>query len=172
MKYNELNITANKKLHRVGRGISAGQGKTAGRGTKGQGSRSGKGRKPGFAGGQTKLTQSLPKLRGFKAVKAKAEIVYTSDLNQFKGAVTNVTLFENGVIRQAHGRAKVVVRGELTNKVDVQLQGASAGAIEMIQKAGGSFKSTDRIAREAKLKVEGPNTAKGSSRRAKIASKR
>jgi len=123
MKYNELTLSANKKSGRVGRGISAGQGKTAGRGTKGQKSRTGKGRRPGFAGGQIQLTQSLPKLRGFKAATAKAEIVYTSDLSQFKGKVDNRTLFEAGLIKSAHDRAKVVVRGDLTSKVDVSLQG-------------------------------------------------
>ena len=168
MKYNELTLSANKKSGRVGRGISAGQGKTAGRGTKGQKSRTGKGRRPGFAGGQIQLTQSLPKLRGFKAATAKAEIVYTSDLSQFKGKVDNRTLFEAGLIKSAHDRAKVVVRGDLTSKVDVSLQSASAGAIDMIQKAGGSFTSTDRIAREAvkteksedvETKVRGSNRA-------------
>jgi large subunit ribosomal protein L15 len=152
MKYNELNVASHKQVHRVGRGISAGQGKTAGRGTKGQKSRTGKGRRPGFAGGQIQLTQSLPKLRGFKAAVPKAEIVYTAELNAFKGNVDNTTLFEAGVIKSAHGRAKVVVRGDITAKVDVKLQAATANAIEMIQKVGGSFTSTDRIARIAKEK--------------------
>lgn len=150
MKYNELTLKANKPAHRVGRGISAGQGKTAGRGTKGQKSRTGKGRRPGFAGGQIQLTQSLPKLRGFKAVKVKAEIVYTGELNQFKGTVSNETLFKAGVIKTAHDRAKVVVRGDVTSKVDVKLQGATRKAIEMIQKAGGTFTQVDRVARAAK----------------------
>jgi large subunit ribosomal protein L15 len=170
MKFNDLQVTSNKRTHRVGRGISAGQGKTAGRGTKGQKSRTGSSRKPGFAGGQIQLTMSLPKLRGFKAVKAKPEIVYTSDLNDFKGAVDNETLFAGGVIKSAHGRAKVIVRGELTAKVDVRLQGATANAIEMIQKAGGSFTATDRIAREAKPKAEKPDAAK-SGRPARTARK-
>ena len=53
-------------MHRVGRGIAAGQGKTAGRGTKGQGSRVGSTRKPGFEGGQNPLMKRLPKVRGFQ----------------------------------------------------------------------------------------------------------
>lgn len=171
MKYNDLTLRKNKKLHRVGRGISAGQGKTAGRGTKGQGSRAGSGRKPGFAGGQIKLTQALPKLRGFKAVKAKAEVVYTGDLSLFKGNVTNMTLFEKGLIKQAYGRAKIVVRGDVTSKVDVRLQGASANAIEMIQKAGGSFTTIDRVARLAKPKTEPAATTKGKTSRAKQTAK-
>ncbi|MGI9028030.1 MAG: uL15 family ribosomal protein, partial [Candidatus Saccharimonadales bacterium] len=55
MKFNELTITSNKKTTRVGRGISAGKGKTAGRGTKGQGSRKSGGVRPGFEGGQMPL---------------------------------------------------------------------------------------------------------------------
>jgi len=160
MKYNELTLRAKKSHNRVGRGISAGQGKTAGRGTKGQKSRAGNGRRPGFAGGQIQLTQSLPKLRGFKAAKAKAEIVYTSDLNKLKGTVTNRTLFEAGLIKSAHDRAKVVVRGELTSKVDVKLQGATAGAVELIQKAGGSFTTVERIMRESKPKNQTKNDDK------------
>ena len=52
MKYHELQVIRKGSPKRVGRGISAGQGKTAGRGTKGQGSRTGSSKKPGFAGGQ------------------------------------------------------------------------------------------------------------------------
>jgi large subunit ribosomal protein L15 len=55
MKYNELTIDKNKAKRRVGRGIAAGQGKTAGRGTKGQGARKSGGVRPGFEGGQMPL---------------------------------------------------------------------------------------------------------------------
>jgi large subunit ribosomal protein L15 len=85
MKYNELNIEANKSKTRVGRGIAAGKGKTAGRGTKGQHSRTGSTRRPGFEGGQNPLMQRLPKLRGFKSFKVPAETIYTGQLEQFGG---------------------------------------------------------------------------------------
>ena len=62
MKYNELTITANKDRKRKGRGIAAGQGKTAGRGTKGQGARTGKKLGAMFQGGQRALVQAVPKL--------------------------------------------------------------------------------------------------------------
>ena len=52
MQYHELTSVKKKSLKRVGRGIAAGQGKTAGRGTKGQGSRTGSSKRPGFEGGQ------------------------------------------------------------------------------------------------------------------------
>ena len=62
-----------KKRKRVGRGISAGQGKTAGRGTKGQGARSGGGKGPYFEGGQLPLVRRLPFKRGFTNIN---KIVY------------------------------------------------------------------------------------------------
>ena len=75
MKYHELQVESNKDRKRVGRGISAGQGKTAGRGTKGQGSRTGKKLKHGFMGGQRSLMQAIPKARGFKSKRAPAQQV-------------------------------------------------------------------------------------------------
>ena len=85
MKFNELQVGRNKSGKRVGRGISAGQGKTAGRGTKGQGARTGSSKRPGFEGGQNPLMQRLPKLPGFKSKAVRAEVVYTSQLDQFAG---------------------------------------------------------------------------------------
>ena len=89
MKYNELQITANKDKKRVGRGIAAGQGKTAGRGTKGQRSRTGSGRKPGFEGGQNPLMQRLPKMRGFRSFRTAASNVYTDQLEALGAKVDN-----------------------------------------------------------------------------------
>src|ERR1700693_1335574 len=99
MKYNELTISSNKNPKRVGRGIAAGQGKTAGRGTKGQNSRSGSTRKPGFEGGQNPLMQRLPKLHGFRSYKVKAETITTRQLNNLGIAkVDNQSLFSAGLI--------------------------------------------------------------------------
>lgn len=150
MKYNELDITANKSGKRVGRGIAAGQGKTAGRGTKGQKSRTGSSKKPGFEGGQTPLMQRLPKMRGFTSKRAPAEVVYTGQLDTFGGkAVTNATLAEAGLVATAFSKVKLVAKGEVTKKITVKLQQASEGAIEAIQKAGGSFEKTAMAARPA-----------------------
>ena len=154
MKVHELKVASNQRKSRVGRGISAGQGKTAGRGTKGQGSRTGSRRKPGFEGGQNPLMQRLPKLRGFKSHKPKAATVYTGQLELVKGTVDNFSLFEAGLVDSPYSNVKVVVRGELTKKVTVKLQGASATAVESIQKAGGSFDKVERIKREAKKTEE------------------
>jgi large subunit ribosomal protein L15 len=148
MKFNELNTTPAKTAKRAGRGIAAGRGKTAGRGTKGQRSRAGSGRRPGFEGGQNPLMQRLPKLRGFRSFKPKTELVYTGQLEAFAGkVVSNNVLAEAGIVSNAFVIVKVVQKGELTKKVQVELQAASAGAIAAIEKAGGSFKKTERPAR-------------------------
>jgi len=148
MKFNELQTTPRKSAKRAGRGIAAGRGKTAGRGTKGQRSRAGSGRKPGFEGGQNPIMQRLPKLRGFKSFKPKAELVYTGQLEAFSGKVVNNTvLAEAGVTSSPYVVVKVVQNGELTKKVQVELQAASAGAVAAIESAGGSFKKVERQAR-------------------------
>jgi large subunit ribosomal protein L15 len=144
MKYNELNVSKDRRKNRVGRGISAGQGKTAGRGTKGQRSRAGSGKKPGFEGGQNPLIARLPKLRGFTQFREKPITVTTSKLNEFTGLVDNFTLYEAKVLKRPDQIARVVVRGDLSAKLQVKLQAASQGAIDAITKAGGSFEKTDR----------------------------
>lgn len=143
MKYNELNATPNKNRKRVGRGISAGGGKTAGRGTKGQGSRTGKKLSASFQGGQRALVQAIPKNRGFKSLRTPAQVVYMDHLNVFKGKVVdNMSLFEAGLIATPFHTVKVIARGELTEKVTLNVQGASASVKAAIEKAGGVFNKT------------------------------
>lgn len=155
MKYHELQVKSAKSGTRVGRGISAGKGKTAGRGTKGQSSRTGGRVRPGFEGGQNPLYMRLPKLPGFRAVQPKAENVYTGQLDQFAGkTVDNHSLAEAGLVSNAHVNVKLVVKGEVTKKVTVKLQGASATAKEMVKKAGGTFTAVERVARVAKPKAD------------------
>ncbi len=144
MKYNELTLTADKQPRRVGRGISAGQGKTAGRGTKGQRSRAGSSKKPGFEGGQNPLKSRIPKLRGFKQFREQPITITTMKLNSFSGVVDNFVLYEAKILKSPDQKARVVVRGDLTSKVTVRLQGASEKAIEAILKAGGKFEKTAR----------------------------
>jgi large subunit ribosomal protein L15 len=139
MKFNQLSVAANKSRNRVGRGISAGQGKTAGMGTKGQKARTGHGKKEGFEGGQTPFMMRTPKLRGFRSHHPKAELVYTAQLNDLKGKVDNMTLAEAGITSSPYVKVKLVNKGELKVKVDVTLQGASASCVEAIQKLGGTF---------------------------------
>jgi large subunit ribosomal protein L15 len=142
MKYNELNVSANKNKKRVGRGISAGQGKTAGRGTKGQGARTGKKLSASFQGGQRALVQAIPKNRGFKSLRTPAQVVYMDHLNAFTGTVDNFTLFEAGLIATPFHTVKVIARGELSKKVNLHVQGASKSVREAVAKAGGTFEKT------------------------------
>lgn len=140
MKYNELTVSANKGKKRVGRGIAAGQGKTAGRGTKGQGSRTGKKLGATFMGGQRSLVTAVPKHRGFKSLRTPAQVVYLDHLNDFAGkTVDNMSLFENGYIATPFHTVKVIARGELTAKINLKVQGASKSVQAAITKAGGTF---------------------------------
>lgn len=147
MKFNELNISANKQGRRVGRGISAGQGKTAGRGTKGQGSRTGSSRRPGFEGGQNPLMQRLPKLPGFRSIRPKAETVFTGQLDALAPLADNFTVAQAGLVSSPYVRVKLITRGNVTKKVSVKLQAASETAVAAVQKAGGSFDKTPRVGR-------------------------
>src|SRR5580704_5295010 len=118
MKYNDLKVASPKSLKRVGRGIAAGQGKTAGRGTKGQNARTGSSKKPGFEGGQNPLMQRLPKLQGFRSYAIKSEVIYTGQLDQFAGkTVTTTLLAEHGLISDPYVVIKLLVQGDVTKKV-------------------------------------------------------
>ena len=141
MKYNDLQVEKNTRPSRKGRGIAAGQGKTAGRGTKGQKSRTGHSKMPaGFMGGQRALMQSVPKLKGFKSIHPKAEVVYTDRLNELSGKIDNYKLAEAQMISSPFVKVKIITRGEITKKIDLETQFASKSAVEAIKKAGGSFK--------------------------------
>ena len=148
MKYHELQVTKQKVGKRVGRGIAAGQGKTAGRGTKGQKSRTGSSAKPGFAGGQNPLMQSLPKLPGFRSHKIKAENVQTGQLDAFSGkTVDSVVLADANLISNAYVVVKLIVKGDVAKNITVKLPKASQSAIAALEAAGGSFEKTERLPR-------------------------
>ena len=140
MKYHELQTNTPKSAKRVGRGIAAGQGKTAGRGTKGQGSRTGKKLNATFQGGSGSLVRRTPKARGFKSLRTPAQVVYLDHLNAFKGkTVDNASLFEAGLIATPFHTVKIIARGELTEKVTLRVQAASKSVQEAVVKAGGTF---------------------------------
>lgn len=147
MKFNQLRHPTEKKSRRVGRGISAGKGKTAGRGTKGQGARKSP-VKVGFEGGQTPLAARIPKLAGFKSRRTKPEVVYTGSLDTIKSIeINSSTLAEAGLISNPHVMVKLISKGEVTKKKTVRLQAASATAIEQINKVGGSYEKIVRLPR-------------------------
>lgn len=148
MKFNQLKIKKNKSSTRVGRGISAGRGKTAGRGTKGQGARKSGGVRPGFEGGQMPFYMRIPKLRGFTSRRPKTLNVYTGQLDAIKNSTIDTnTLVEAGLIETPYVKVKLIQKGELTKKVSVKLQGASAAAIKQVEKAGGSFEKVPQFKR-------------------------
>ena len=129
---------------RVGRGIGSGKGKTAGRGQKGQKSRSGVSIK-GFEGGQMPLHMRLPK-RGFNNIFAKdyAEVnlgaiqkLIDAGKLDAKGTLDHDALKAAGLARGGKDGVRLLGKGELTAKVSFKVAGASKGAIEAVEKAGG-----------------------------------
>lgn len=144
MKLHDLrpNPGAKKKRKRVGRGISAGQGKTAGRGTKGQGARSGGGKGVYFEGGQLPLARRLPYKRGFTNINK----VYYKPINlssladfDFEGApVTPETLAAIGLLKKATDPVVILGDGEVDAPLTVQAHRFSASAKEKIEAAGGT----------------------------------
>ena len=127
---------------RVGRGASAGQGKTCGRGVKGQRARKGGYHKVGFEGGQMPIQRRMPKV-GFrsKIAPTRAE-VRLSELAKVEGAVVDLeALKKAGVVPATAERAKLVLSGEVTKAVTIKgaLVGATKGARAAIEAAGGKF---------------------------------
>lgn len=167
MKYHELQIESNKDRKRVGRGISAGQGKTAGRGTKGQGARTGKKLGHGFMGGQGPLVRRIPKNRGFKSLRVPAQVVYLDQLNDVKGSsIDNFTLAEAGLVSTPYHTVKVIARGEYTGKATVKVQAASASVVAALTKAGGSFEAVPSPLRESTNEKKADKRAKKASKEA------
>ena len=131
-----------RKRKRVGRGIAAGQGKTAGRGHKGQGARSGGGKGPYFEGGQLPLVRRLPFKRGFTNIFAISYQEVNVDMLAARfedGAVVNgASLAAAGLVRKADEPIKVLGRGELGLKLEVHANKFSKSAAAKIEQAGGS----------------------------------
>ena len=125
---------------RVGRGASAGQGKTCGRGVKGQRARKGGYHKVGFEGGQMPLQRRLPKV-GFRSkIKATRAEVRLSELAKVEAAVIDLdALKKAGVVPVFAESAKVVLSGEVTKAVTLKGIGATKGARAAIEAAGGKF---------------------------------
>lgn len=116
MRIHELLSQAKPKAKRVGRGISAGQGKTAGRGTKGQKARTGASSKlpRTFRGGSTPLVQSLPKMKGFTSHRVKPVTVNMAMIAaRFEegSTVTLIDLIEHGIVTTKEARQGVKVVG-------------------------------------------------------------
>jgi large subunit ribosomal protein L15 len=148
MKLNELrdNDGAAKKQKRVARGPGSGKGKTAGRGIKGQKSRSGVAL-GGYEGGQMPLYRRLPK-RGFnKPNRLEFAVVNLGLIEKFiglgkldiKGEITEDALVAAGLTSNKRDGIRILGKGEIKSKVTLVVTGASASAIEAVEKAGGSI---------------------------------
>jgi large subunit ribosomal protein L15 len=130
-----------KRRKRVGRGIAAGQGKTAGRGTKGQGARAGGGKGPYFEGGQLPLVRRLPFKRGFTNLwRVEYAEVNLDRLEAFEGGaeVSPATLCEAGIIKSPSKPVVILARGDLDRKLTVKAHRFSATARAKIEAAGGT----------------------------------
>ena len=152
MKLNEIKdkIGSTKNRKRIGRGIGSGTGKTSGKGHKGQKSRSGVSIK-GFEGGQMPIHRRLPK-RGFTNMN---RINYTElNLDKLqklidrkkidpKKIITYKILLELGLVKSKKARIKLLAKGELKNKIDIEASAFSKSAKELIEKIGGSIINFD-----------------------------
>ncbi|MBI5928471.1 MAG: 50S ribosomal protein L15 [Chloroflexi bacterium] len=147
-----------KKKTRVGRGIAAGKGKTAGRGTKGQGARSGGVKGPYFEGGQLPLVRRLPFKRGFTNVfRIEYQEVNVGVLEEVFNAgevVTPVALAEKGIVRDGEKPVVILGDGELSKKLTVQTHRISKSAKEKIENAGGKVETLELLLTGARATVK------------------
>jgi large subunit ribosomal protein L15 len=142
MRLNNIKPTAGsrKPRLRVGRGASAGQGKTCGRGVKGQRARKGGYHKVGFEGGQMPLQRRLPKVGFRSAMKALRAEVRLHELAGIEVAVIDLAALKHaGIVSAFAERAKVVLSGELKKAVVLKGIAATKGARAAIAAAGGRF---------------------------------
>ena len=156
MKLNEIsdNKGARKSRMRVGRGIGSGKGKTAGRGQKGAKARSGVSI-AGFEGGQMPLHMRIPK-RGFnnkKFAKDYAEVnlglvqkAIDAGKLDIKATIDHAALQAAGLARGGKDGVRLLGKGELSAKLSFTVAGASKGAIEAVEKAGGSVSVIEVVA--------------------------
>ncbi len=149
MELNNLNDNngAKRPRKRLGRGTGSGLGKTSGRGHKGQKSRSGS-TINGFEGGQMPIHRRLPK-RGFKKYNRKIyKIINLGDLQKSidigkidaSKSIDTSAILASGLISSQKDGIRLLARGKITSKVEIQVTGASTAAIEDVKKAGGNVK--------------------------------
>ena len=161
MKLNQIkdNMGSTKNRKRIGRGIGSGTGKTSGKGHKGQKARSGVSIK-GFEGGQMPIHRRLPK-RGFTNINRTnytelnlGRIQKLIDSNKIdpKKIINYKTLLDLGLVSSNKNRIKILAKGEIKSKIDIEASAFSNSAKEIIEKAGGSIIVLDnkRIDKKAK----------------------
>ena len=147
MKLNELkdNIGSTKSRKRIGRGIGSGKGKTSGKGHKGQKSRSGVSIK-GFEGGQMPIHRRLPK-RGFTSINRISYSILNLDNIQKlidskkidpKKLISYKTLSNLGLIKSKQSKIKLLGKGNIKVKIDIEVSAFSRSAKDSVEKIGGS----------------------------------
>ena len=172
MRLNELRDNAGAKhpRRRVGRGLGSGKGRTSGRGHKGQKSRSGVAIK-GFEGGQMPIHRRLPK-RGFNNIFRKhyalvnlgrLQVAIDDKKIDPKKTITIEVLTAAGVVGRVRDGVRLLAKGALNTKVNIEVTGASAAAIAAVKKAGGSVKVTIS-AEETRAAAEAKKTKKAEKR--------
>jgi large subunit ribosomal protein L15 len=144
MQLNTIKPAAGSKRPRlrVGRGASAGQGKTCGRGVKGQRARKGGYHKVGFEGGQMPLQRRLPKTGFRSAMKASLSELTLTDLMRVAGTdVTLKGLIEANLVPEYTKRVKIILSGTVTKAYAIKdkVVTATKGAKSAVESAGGSF---------------------------------
>jgi large subunit ribosomal protein L15 len=174
MKLHELKPArgSRKKRTRVGRGISAGQGKTSGRGQKGQGSRESSSVPKGFEGGQMKQSMRLPKLRGFhNRFRREYQVVNLSKLNRFESdaIVDGAALAAAGLVTGPDAPVKLLAAGRVKVAVHVRVHRASAAARSAVEAAGGLVDLLEEPAPAATEDVRDRKDNAASRRRARSA---
>ena len=147
MKLNSIkdNKGANQERKRIGRGIGSGTGKTSGKGHKGQKARSGVAIK-GFEGGQMPIHRRLPK-RGFNNINRvpnvelnieKIEKLIDTKVIDPKKVINHKSLMEIGLVKSENSKIKLLGKGEIKNKINIEVTSSSSAAKEMVEKMGGS----------------------------------
>lgn len=132
------NKGARKTSRRVGRGMASSKGKTSGRGVKGQRARSG-GAGGLYVRGIKQTLRRIPKVRGFKSLKAKAVVLNLRDLEGLALSVVNPTaLAGKGIVSNAGTRVKILGVGEVTQAYTISGCEVSAAARTKIEAAGGT----------------------------------
>jgi len=148
MKLNDLmpNAGAKSKRKRIGRGPSAGQGKTAGRGTKGQGSRAGGSVRLYHQGGNLPFYRHLPFVRG-QGFTPPNRVQYSEvNLGQLAifpagSEITLASLVEAALVRKPNLPVVLLGEGEVTVPLTIRVQRVSKSAKAKVEAAGGSVET-------------------------------
>ena len=147
MKLNSIKDSkgANQEKKRIGRGIGSGTGKTSGKGHKGQKARSGVAIK-GFEGGQMPIHRRLPK-RGFNNINRVPNVelnietiekLIDTKVIDPKKVINHKSLMEIGLVKSENSKLKLLGKGEIKNKINIEVTSTSSAAKEMVEKMGGS----------------------------------